>query len=314
QAYECLRVGRDAVAPFLFSIRILNVNARTKSKVLKSIDELFTRSKEYQKTRSYLDLLDFINRFPRLSPYNAFLIHLQHPGVQFVATAAEWNQTFNRKVNFDARPLVILVPFGPVGLVYDLEDTEGGPLPDTITNPFRTVGTLPQKVYDFTTQNMIRDGIKYVETDYGKGLAGRAVRFYPDLFSVHLNQTLGLTEKYSTLIHELGHIYSGHLGSSREYWWPERDGVVAESREMEAETISFLVCKRMEITTSSEAYLADYVNRHEVMPGISLETILTVAGYIENMGGKLLPPRNSADIKRRNVFKAGDGKKIPPAP
>lgn len=95
---------------------------------LATLDELFLRSSNYSNSADYLNLLQFINRFPALSPFNAFLIHTQNSGVNVVMSAAKWEK-YGRKVNYRARPLVILVPFGPVQFVYDISDTTGDEVP-----------------------------------------------------------------------------------------------------------------------------------------------------------------------------------------
>lgn len=54
---------------------------------LSALDELFEKSSKYHESKEYLDLLRFINRFPTLSPFHAFLIHIQNNGVQIVMNA-----------------------------------------------------------------------------------------------------------------------------------------------------------------------------------------------------------------------------------
>src|SRR5437879_11391546 len=48
---------------------------------------------------------------------------------RFAASAFDWRERFGRKPKEGARPLLILWPFGPVALVYDLMDTDGRDLP-----------------------------------------------------------------------------------------------------------------------------------------------------------------------------------------
>jgi hypothetical protein len=45
-------------------------------------------------------------------------------------------------VNEGARPLLIMWPFGPVAMVYDVVDTDGPPLPATVVDAFRATGRL----------------------------------------------------------------------------------------------------------------------------------------------------------------------------
>ena len=103
-------------------------------------------------------------------------------------------------------------------------------------------------------------------------------------FSITINSSYSVNEKYSTLIHELAHIFCGHLGLNKTSWWESRTGLKVQSVEVEAESVSFLVCKRNRLKTTSEAYLSNYIKDHKEIPPISFDTILTVAGYIEKMG------------------------------
>jgi hypothetical protein len=265
---------------------------------IKALDELFARSASYRIGKNFMDLLQFINRLPRLSPFNAFLIHMQHPGAQYVATATQWEKEFSRKPKRDARPLVILIPFGPVSFVYDVSETDGDAFPREALRPFETRGQLSKRVYTFTLENCKRDSIPIYESDFGPGKAGYAQRQHHD-FSISINKNYPLEDKYSTLAHELGHIFSGHVGTTPDTWWPDRRKASQEIKEIEAESISFLVCNRMGLKTTSEEYLATYVKDHVEFPPFSLETVLTVSGYIERMGKERLKPRNPRELKKR---------------
>ena len=68
-------------------------------------------------------------RLRNFAPFNAMLLQVQKPGLTYAASAADWRTTFKRKPKEGARPLLILWPFGPVALVYDVIDTEGKELP-----------------------------------------------------------------------------------------------------------------------------------------------------------------------------------------
>ncbi|WP_300710088.1 hypothetical protein [uncultured Desulfovibrio sp.] len=61
---------------------------------LAALDELFHEVGTYRTSRDFEELLNFINKFPQLAPFNAFLLHVQKPGSQYVATATEWRQNF----------------------------------------------------------------------------------------------------------------------------------------------------------------------------------------------------------------------------
>lgn len=250
---------------------------------LHALDELFESSASYRSSENYFSLIKFIRKFPSLSPFNAFLTHMQNPGVELVMNAKKW-KSWGRSIKAKARPMVILVPFGPVDFVYDIADTDGSEIPDLILNPFHKSGWLDPHVYDLTMRNCASDYIHYYEEDIAKNSAGYATNLEKDFFKVVVNKTYNLETKYSTLIHELAHVYAGHLGVLNDNWWKPRPGLGLEIKEIEAESISFLICGRLGLKTSSEAYLSDYIKDHKEMPFISMETILTMSGYIESLG------------------------------
>lgn len=252
------------------------------SENLKALDELFKTSAKYHTSKEYFDLLNFINSFPSLAPFNAFLVHMQNPGVKLVKSPKDWRK-LKRTVKYNARPLVILVPFGPVEFVYDISDTEGPDVPPQILNPFHTSGNLPQDIYFRTIRNLVKNNIIFEEYSMGIISAGFAEKKDKKMY-VKINKDYGINEKYSTIVHELGHVFCGHLGLIESCWWESRQINNTTIEEIEAESISYIVCKRKGLKTSSESYLANYIENHEKLPNISLDTILSVSNYIEQMG------------------------------
>ncbi len=55
-------------------------------------------------------------------------------------------------------------------------------------------------------------------------------------------------------------------------------------KEIEAETVSWLICERLNIKTNSDSYLFSYLqNNQKLLKEISIELILTTVGKIENI-------------------------------
>jgi hypothetical protein len=260
---------------------------------IKALDELFLKSAGYKKSKDYLNLLNFINRFPKLSPFNAFLIHTQNAGVEIVLPEIQWAY-YKRTVKDNARPLVILVPFGPVNFVYDITDTEGEPIPEYLNNPFITMGDFDLSIYQITINNSLKENISIVENEMNKASAGFAKKDKSG-FKIILNKSYGINEKYSTIVHELAHIFCGHLGSGKKGWWKNRANINHEIAEIEAESISYLVCNRLGLQTSSDSYLADYISENDSIPPISFDTVLTVSGHIEQMGTSKFKPKTKKE-------------------
>src|SRR5258708_974147 len=93
----------------------------------------------------------------------------------------------------------------------------------------------------------------------------------PLWFELLLNSILSAEARYGTLVHELAHLYCGHLGTPNGRWWPDRQDLSQGVREFEAESVSYLVCTRRGIkrefsagpkrlviaTTSAKSCLSD---------------------------------------------------------
>jgi hypothetical protein len=92
-------------------------------------------------------------------------------------------------------------------------------------------------------------------------------------------------------VHELAHLYCGHLGSPNPKWWPDRRGFHHIVREFEAESVCYMICERLGIGNPSEEYLSSLLGPGTGVPPISLEAVMTSAGLIERMGRERLKPR-----------------------
>ena len=87
------------------------------------LDQLLIDSRLYRTSKEYQELLDFTVRLRNMAPFNAMLLQIQKPGLNYAASAYDWQHRFQRSVKEKARPLLIMWPFGPVALVYDQLDT-----------------------------------------------------------------------------------------------------------------------------------------------------------------------------------------------
>jgi hypothetical protein len=250
----------------------------------------------------------FVGRFRFYSPFNAMLIHTQMPGAHFVCTARRWRKDYRREIKIGARSIVILQPMGPILFVFDLSDTaplpNARPLPPKVEDPFQVRsgkigGQLAQ-----TMDNAKRDGVRVSERADGSqragsiqwAAAGQHQEFtiarkpspkstpVPLWFELLLNSVLSPEARYGTLVHELAHLYCGHLGTPDDRWWPDRQYLSHDVREFEAESVSYLVCSRLGIDTASDEYLSAYVRRCPATPPISLDRVVKSVWLLEQMG------------------------------
>jgi hypothetical protein len=69
-------------------------------------------------------------------------------------------------------------------------------------------------------------------------------------------------------------------------------------REFEAESVCYLVCRRLGIDNRSEQYLARYLKDNSDVPEISLECVMVASGMIEKMGLERLKPRKDGTAEQ----------------
>ncbi len=285
----------------------------TKSK----LDILFSEVKAYRRSERFRELLSFCAQFKTLAPYNAMLVHLQMPRAQFVLTPSDWKK-YNRKIRANARPLVILVPFGPVDFVFEIQDTYTPklkslqPYPndciiEEVERPFRVYGqTDPHLLYKLI-EFMQYHGVAYdphlkAGVDYGADISSidendepKEILLYINRnigtlsenakFVIRTNETLNNGEQIASIAHELGHLFCNHVPCPKEWGkaWEERK-LDKDIKEFEAEAVARIVCDRLYIKTTSERYLEPYLEKYKELPKtISVENICSAANKILTM-------------------------------
>jgi hypothetical protein len=291
-----------------------------------SIDDLVRGAQRYRSSSDYLQMLEFVGRFKRYAPFNAMVVHIQKPGARYVLSSSEWESTYRRVLKPGAQPLLIFQPRGPYMLVYDVGDTEALPgalpLPKGITAPVSVSSRAGEKeiaeVWHHTETNLAPLGIRLTLVDHAASSCGRTYRSrscssvkrpgsrpgdpseaYPTLFEIEINRNLPLLDRYATLAHELGHLFCGHLGADPGETWPDRyvqplsdeDAAKVHARnEVEAESIAYMVLKRLDL----DVRMGDYITRHlgpgrQVPETVALNLTFKAAGLIIEMGKKRIP-------------------------
>lgn len=300
-----------------------NYNEERNTRAL--LDNLFEEVRSFRYGKDVKALFEYCRRMQHLSAYNAALVYTQQPGNRLVLTASQWDRE-GRLVKPNSRPLIILLPFGPVGFVYDISDTvpKYGTDSDSekeflinryINHPF----TFDQKdLSAYTSQlkkleyNMPFFGIKYEMMRAGSALAANIKTYndamidvpieknprglteatikYGSRFWLSVNDKAKTAEELASLTHELGHLFCHHLYVS-DSWWKYRK-LSDNSREFEAESTAWLICSRLGIDSRSAEYLYGYKD-DDLIPPVSFESIFTAVNTIEKM------------IRNRMTFKEG---------
>jgi hypothetical protein len=251
------------------------------------LDQLFAESRLYTQSKDYKELLDFAVRLPNFAPFNAMLLQIQKPGLSFAASAHDWETLFGRRPKEDARPLLILWPFGPVALVYDELDTAGKELPRDVRSFFAR-GPIDSKQIRRFRFLMEGRSIHSKMIDAGDRRAGSIrllERPVKPKESFHYGMAINVNHEpavqFVTIAHELAHLLLGHLGQDSKLKVPGRTGLTREKQEFEAESVAYLVCKRNGVESASETYLADFVKYVTTSFEVDVYQIMRAAGQVE---------------------------------
>jgi hypothetical protein len=230
------------------------------------------------------DLIDQAANLRQHKLFNALLTALQRPHADYLLPAHEWEERWLRRILPNEHPIVLLVPFAPVGFYFDVSQTEethrSRTLPARFQNPYKM-----DYVQDAGSAlaalrgRILLDGVRVSEGPLGNRFAGHirrarggmqevpvrvgrqmVIEKRPVRFEVTLNRNYSVTEMLATLAHEIGHLYCGHLGAAKSDWWPDRTELDEPTREYEAESVARLVFRRIapgaELPDHLEQYFA----------------------------------------------------------
>ncbi|MEO8594464.1 MAG: ImmA/IrrE family metallo-endopeptidase [Candidatus Solibacter sp.] len=270
------------------------------------LGQLLQDSQLYTQSQDYKDLLDFVIRLRNFAPFNAMLLQVQKPGLRYAASAYDWQTRFGREPKEGARPLLILWPFGPVALVYDSMDTEGRPLPRDVASFFAHGHIDPGSMGSFIPL-MNRKNIEWYLVDAGDQRAGsiRVLKYASNdqeatRYRISINRNHETAVQFTTLAHELGHLFLGHLGADKKLSVPVRSRGEHAQRELEAESVAYLVCERNGVVSASERYLASFVKENTTIEQIDIYHVLRAAGQVEALLGLTAHTKYEKRASRRS--------------
>lgn len=261
-----------------------------------TIDELFRRSQRFRDSTEFIKFFDFIARFEHYSRYNTMLVHIQNPEVTFFGGMSFWKKRFNRTIKKGARPYVILAPNGQVMMVYDIYDTEGKESPDAFMQnglgfkPNDVSGKIDSKIFQNSIIEANNWGIKISEKPLSYFKGGHITTIHGGAPEICLKEGVSHEESFSVLMHELAHLFLGHTGHKYLFYkGREKPAFLLqrnlrnEIEELEAETVSYLICHKLGLIPQSAEYLADYLPNELDTQQLSIETIIITADKIERL-------------------------------
>ena len=268
-------------------------------------------SGDMEKYRNYLRTM---SRFHNYSLNNQALIHLQRPDATLVAGYNRWRDKFSRHVLRGEKGITIIAPtpykkkieqekldpdtrlpildadgkviteekeieipmFRPVK-VFDYAQTDGKPLPERVASPVANL-TGSVENYEAFMEALRRSSPVPVEV---KPLSADVDGYFsPKSQSITLREGMSEVQTVSAAVHEIAHAKLHNYGLQQP---EERRHKSRNTEEVEAESISFMVCAYFGIETGANSfgYVATWSKNAELPEfRASLDTIGKTANGI----------------------------------
>ncbi len=268
-------------------------------------------SGDMEKYRNYLRTM---SRFHNYSLNNQALIHLQRPDATLVAGYNRWRDKFSRHVLRGEKGITIIAPtpykkkieqekldpdtklpildadgkivteekeieipmFRPVK-VFDYAQTDGKPLPERVASPVANL-TGSVENYEAFMEALRRSSPVPVEV---KPLSAEMDGYFsPKSQSITLREGMSEVQTVSAAVHEIAHAKLHNYGLQQA---AERRHKSRNTEEVEAESISFMVCAYFGIETGANSfgYVATWSKNAELPEfRASLDTISKTANGI----------------------------------
>ena len=268
-------------------------------------------SGDMEKYRNYLRTM---SRFHNYSLNNQALIHLQRPDATFVAGYNRWRDKFSRHVLRGEKGITIIAPtpykkkieqekldpdtklpildadgkvmteekeieipmFRPVK-VFDYAQTDGKPLPERVASPVANL-TGSVENYEAFMETLRRSSP--VPVEFKPLSADMDGYFSPKSQSITLREGMSEVQTVSAAAHEIAHAKLHNYGLQQA---AERKHKSRNTEEVEAESISFMVCAYFGIETGANSfgYVATWSKNAELPEfRASLDTISKTANGI----------------------------------
>lgn len=262
----------------------------------------------------YRNYLRTMSRFHNYSLNNQALIHLQRPDATFVAGYNRWRDKFSRHVLRGEKGITIIAPtpykkkieqekldpdtklpildadgkivteekeieipmFRPVK-VFDYAQTDGKPLPERVASPVANL-TGSVENYEAFMEALRRSSPVPMEV---KPLSADVDGYFsPKSQSITLREGMSEVQTVSAAVHEIAHAKLHNYGLQQA---AERRHKSRNTEEVEAESISFMVCAYFGIETGANSfgYVATW-SKNAALPEFraSLDTISKTANGI----------------------------------
>lgn len=270
--------------------------------VLSSLDHVVEATGRYRTAQQFLGLLDYLEQFPYLGPFNCLHLHLQDPNCTYVSSPQYWKKHFDRGVMNDARPLILLQNFGPFSYVYDHKDTFGksffhppehtaSALFDTCTHDCARLPDLEKylpelgiEVVHTTTRSGIR-AASLAPSDGRTQLHARDTKLYefPVRYVLTIDTTAPIQQRYTEVLGALALLFANHFGVYKRDRWETQRGNENDTKHELEQVVEWILHKRFIPDTFQPQQVQEYFDSsfHPLLT--NLQKAFTVAGTIETL-------------------------------
>ena len=239
----------------------------TVSRLSDMLEEGLMRLKNSDDFKKYLTCM---SRFHNYSYNNTLLIMMQMPKATYVAGFKSWKNNFDRNVKKGEKGIRIFAPapvkktlevnkydeegnvtkelkqitvpmFKPV-TVFDVTQTEGKPIPELIKGELTNNVCRYEDIIDAIKS---QTDIPIIEKSIEGGVKGY---FDPNDQTIYINSGMSQSQTVKTMIHELAHsiLHNKNIQTDEK---KDRN-----KREIEAESVAFIVCKHFNIDTDDYSF------------------------------------------------------------
>lgn len=230
----------------------------------KKIEQLQQKIKSFKTSREFLEFVRAMSRFHTYSFRNQMLILSQKPKATRVAGFRTWRK-MGRYVKRGEKGIMILVPIAGVkenedgeaeefhwfksAHVFDISQTNGESLPEISLDVTDNGEGFYHACFALATRHGIAVNIVENLTAYGASRGGEVL----------LRADVNKTAMAATLVHEIAHEWL-HQNSE--------ESLDKECKELEAETVAYMVCVHFGIDVPSHKYLATWQKNHQIMDSL----------------------------------------------